>query len=116
MRTRPSSIVAVFALAAAFVTGCGAGGGGPMSPAADYAATPAREMQPSFAPPAQALAAPAPSTGSVAVAPAEPKGTEEYKDYGVNPVVDPAKDRLSTFAIDVDTASYSIARRKLIEG
>jgi Ca-activated chloride channel family protein len=52
----------------------------------------------------------------VAIPPAEPKGTEDYKDYGVNPVVDPAKDRLSTFAIDVDTASYAIARRKLIEG
>jgi Ca-activated chloride channel family protein len=42
--------------------------------------------------------------------------TEEYKDYGVNPAIDPAKDRLSTFAIDVDTASYSISRRKLLEG
>jgi Ca-activated chloride channel family protein len=43
-------------------------------------------------------------------------GTERYKDYGVNPVVDPAKDHLSTFAVDVDTASYAIARRKLLEG
>jgi Ca-activated chloride channel family protein len=53
---------------------------------------------------------------AIAVAPPEPKGTEDYRDYGVNPVVDPAKDRFSTFAIDVDTASYSITRRKLVEG
>src|SRR6185436_18907301 len=56
--------------------------------------------------------APAP----VAVAPQEATGTESYKDYGVNPVVDPQKDRFSTFAIDVDTASYAIARRKINEG
>jgi len=46
----------------------------------------------------------------------EPQGTEHYTDHGVNPVTDPAKDRHSTFAIDVDTASYAIARRKITEG
>src|SRR5262249_51793061 len=30
--------------------------------------------------------------------------------------IDPAKDRLSTFSIDVDTASYTFARRSLLEG
>lgn len=45
-----------------------------------------------------------------------PANTEHYTDYGVNPFVDAAQDKLSTFAIDVDTASYSIARRKLREG
>ena len=42
--------------------------------------------------------------------------TEEYKDHGVNPFVEASKDNLSTFSIDVDTASYTIARRKLNEG
>jgi Ca-activated chloride channel homolog len=117
MRTRFASIVALLLLDA-FATGCGAGGmasGAPMSPPGEYAVT-ASEMQPAFAPPGQYPASPAPSAGAVAIAPAEKKGTEDYKDYGVNPVVDPAKDRLSTFAIDVDTASYAIARRKLVEG
>lgn len=59
---------------------------------------------------------PPPPPAPIAVAPPEPQGTEDYRDYGVNPIVDPAKDRLSTFAIDVDTASYSIARRKIMEG
>lgn len=44
------------------------------------------------------------------------KNTEDYKDYGTNPMVDTAKDKLSTFAVDVDTASYAIARRKINSG
>jgi len=41
---------------------------------------------------------------------------ESYHDWGKNPWVDATKDHLSTFAADVDTASYTIARRKLDEG
>jgi Ca-activated chloride channel family protein len=54
----------------------------------------------------------------LAYATAEPMvaNTEAYADYGVNPFVDASKDRFSTFAIDVDTASYAISRRKLVEG
>jgi Ca-activated chloride channel family protein len=43
-------------------------------------------------------------------------GGEAYHDWGKNPWVETAKDHLSTFAADVDTASYTIARRKLTEG
>ncbi|HET7501260.1 MAG TPA: von Willebrand factor type A domain-containing protein, partial [Kofleriaceae bacterium] len=46
----------------------------------------------------------------------ERTGTEDYHDWGKNPWVDASKDHLSTFAADVDTASYTIARRKLNEG
>ncbi|MEK7485010.1 MAG: von Willebrand factor type A domain-containing protein, partial [Planctomycetota bacterium] len=46
---------------------------------------------------------------------AEEVNSEKYKDYGVNPYQDPKQDQFSTFAIDVDTASYTIARRKLNE-
>ncbi|MBN2494444.1 MAG: von Willebrand factor type A domain-containing protein [Deltaproteobacteria bacterium] len=42
--------------------------------------------------------------------------TEQYADHGVNGWVDTAADRLSTFAVDVDTAAYTIARRKLEQG
>jgi len=42
--------------------------------------------------------------------------TEQYVDHGVRQWVDTTKDKLSTFAVDVDTASYTIARRKLKEG
>ena len=41
---------------------------------------------------------------------------EEYTDYGINPFVKVKDDALSTFSIDVDTASYTIARRKINEG
>ncbi len=42
--------------------------------------------------------------------------SESYTDYGKNPMVHTAEDRLSTFAIDVDTASYAIARKKILTG
>jgi Ca-activated chloride channel homolog len=53
---------------------------------------------------------------SIAAAPSEAPGTEQYTDYGVNPETLATKDHLSTFAIDVDTASYTISRRKIREG
>ncbi len=46
----------------------------------------------------------------------EVNGTEQYTDYGTNQATDPSKDALSTFAIDVDTGAYTIARRKLNNG
>jgi hypothetical protein len=39
-----------------------------------------------------------------------------FKDYGVNPFLDTEDDNLSTFAMDVDTASYSVARRFIVDG
>lgn len=39
-----------------------------------------------------------------------------FEDYGYRDFVDTADDPLSTFALDVDTGSYSIARRWLDEG
>jgi Ca-activated chloride channel family protein len=39
-----------------------------------------------------------------------------FRDYGVNPFVDSFTDHLSTFALDVDTASYSVARRYVMDG
>jgi Ca-activated chloride channel family protein len=46
----------------------------------------------------------------------ERANTESYTDYGINDLVLTERDRYSTFSIDVDTASYSIARRKLQSG
>jgi Ca-activated chloride channel homolog len=49
-------------------------------------------------------------------APREPtRSTETYHDHGRNPWVSTSSDWLSTFAADVDTASYTLARRKLAE-
>jgi Ca-activated chloride channel homolog len=39
-----------------------------------------------------------------------------FQDYGVNPLIDTVEDHLSTFALDVDTGSYTIMRNYLREG
>lgn len=39
-----------------------------------------------------------------------------FQDYGVNPYTNAAEDHLSTFALDVDTASYTVARRYVMDG
>ena len=39
-----------------------------------------------------------------------------FKHYGVNPFIDTEDDHLSTFAIDVDSASYTVARRFVQDG
>ena len=39
-----------------------------------------------------------------------------FKDYGTNQFIDTTDDHLSTFGMDVDTASYSITRNYLREG
>ena len=39
-----------------------------------------------------------------------------FEDYGVNPFEDASEDNLSTFALDVDTASYTVARRYVNDG
>lgn len=39
-----------------------------------------------------------------------------FQNYGTNPFVATAQDNLSTFAIDVDTGSYTVARRYINDG
>ena len=39
-----------------------------------------------------------------------------FENYGVNPFIDTEDDHLSTFALDVDTGSYTIARRYVTDG
>ena len=45
-----------------------------------------------------------------------PPADNYFRDYGVNPYTDALEDHLSTFALDVDTASYSVARRYVMDG
>ncbi len=47
---------------------------------------------------------------------AKKNNTEEYKDHGVNALTNTADDKFSTFSIDVDTASYTISRKKINAG
>jgi len=46
----------------------------------------------------------------------ETSSGDSYKNHGINPFTATRTDRLSTFSVDVDTASYTLARRELMEG
>ncbi len=47
---------------------------------------------------------------------AEPYDMTIFQDYGTNAPVATAEDRFSTFAVDVDTGSYTIGRRFISDG
>jgi Ca-activated chloride channel family protein len=47
---------------------------------------------------------------------ASPYDGVTFDDPGINPIIDTDEDRDSTFAMDVDTASYTIARRFAADG
>jgi len=57
-----------------------------------------------------------PSTGGETEPNDEPYGDVFYENYGVNPFIDTEDDHFSTFAVDVDTASYTIMRRMVGDG
>ncbi len=59
---------------------------------------------------------PPPSTGGTHEPNDQPYGDVFYREYGVNPFIDTEDDHLSTFGLDVDTGSFSIARRYLDDG
>ena len=46
----------------------------------------------------------------------QPPRDMTFKDYGVNPFIDTEDDHLSTFGLDVDTASYTLARKYVTDG
>ena len=67
--------------------------------------------------PGHHLPTPAPVwRGPAATAATTPYPDVTYQDPGTNPWVDPARDGESTFGLDVDTASYTIAQRYVSEG
>ena len=43
-------------------------------------------------------------------------GQTTFEDYGLNPFVDPVRDGLSTFAVDVDTGAYTLMRAWVNDG
>jgi Ca-activated chloride channel family protein len=61
------------------------------------------------------LSAP-PSTGGTAEPNEAPVGDMFFRSTGVNPFIDTREDRLSTFALDVDTGSWSLTRSYLERG
>ncbi len=57
-----------------------------------------------------------PAHGGTSIVNGEPFDAMFFKHYGVNPFVDTEDDHLSTFAIDVDDASYVMTRSYLYRG
>lgn len=72
----------------------------------------------SYSAPAAESAAPAASmpAGGAYVAPSSGPTDMYFQDYGVRGFVNAAKDSLSTFAVDVDTGSYTLARNYVQDG
>ncbi len=106
-----------------FVTACGA----PATQAPSHAAPPADNYPAATEAPAQyfempaATQAPAYSPNQSAPSGQSPSHNNEpydmfFQDYGVNPSIDAEDDNLSTFALDVDTGSYTVMRNYLSDG
>ncbi|MCL4506838.1 MAG: von Willebrand factor type A domain-containing protein [Chloroflexi bacterium] len=143
---KPTNIISIIPLFAMLLAGCSAAAptGAPQAnqrtdqayPSAPTAAPAATSWMKAAATAAPAAIATAPAQAeSARVAPvptsvgsgsreapleypptATPPGDSTFKDYGVNPFVDTSRDHLSTFGLDVDTASYAMTRRFLSEG
>jgi Ca-activated chloride channel family protein len=94
---KPLLALAVVAIATAACSG------GSSAPGASYVPNPPAHHQPT-PPPWPDQPAPTPYDGVT------------FQDPGVNPYVDPVEDRTSTFGLDVDTASYTIAQRFVADG
>lgn len=99
MRNRP--LIAVVLAMAALVGACSADVSGDWT-----GPTPT-------SPPAAAPVAPTPT---LAPTNDEPYDAVYFDNPGVNPFIDTEDDPLSTFALDVDTGSYTVARRFLSDG
>ena len=111
--------VVPLALGALIATGCGSatsapGGGGGASAPPEHHTTDPGWWRPPPDPTPRAFPSAAPPAEPGATAAPYPDVT--FQDPGVNPFLDPTVDSQSTFAMDVDTASYSIAKRFLDDG
>jgi hypothetical protein len=90
------------------LAGCGESGSGAEYEVTDAAGTTTAEvaMAPPYLPPDDPYAAPY----------AAPAVTAQYPDAKPNPIKRTAEQAVSTFSIDVDTASYAVVRRFLKQG
>ena len=75
-----------------------------------------RQIRVTATPAPTALPSSEPVYGGESLPNDEPYDSTFFEHEGVNPFIDTEDDHLSTFAMDVDTASYSIARRYVNEG
>jgi Ca-activated chloride channel family protein len=104
MNKRKEIGLAVLVLIAMMVQACSAGEAitGEVMVEREYSAPPSQDYGPTY--------------GGLDPVNDEPYHDVFFEDYGVNPFIDTEDDQLSTFALDVDTGSYTIMRRYLRDG
>ncbi|MCY1076868.1 YfbK domain-containing protein [Archangium lansingense] len=71
---------------------------------------------PPSTPPSTSASPAAPPTERTTSLPQQPFSDMYFKSYGVNPTIDTEEERFSTFSVDVDRASYALARGYLERG
>ena len=128
MNTKRNALLAGILLLLLLTSACG-GAAATQAPAATSA--PNNYIEPAATEAPVAIEAPAstyvPSGNNVQAqnpltfgVPSQKSGSEPYdmffQDYGVNPSIDTEDDHLSTFALDVDTGSYTVMRNYLNDG
>jgi Ca-activated chloride channel family protein len=89
------------------------------APAPEMAPPPPLTVLPPPPPPKPEPPKPRPAPVPAEPAPAPPREDPSvmiFKDAGINPAIDTSKETLSTFALDVDTASYTLIRNYLSRG
>lgn len=127
MFTKHNALMAGILFLLLLTSACGAAPAATQAPAATEPST--HNYIPEEPAATEALATEAPAAGylpdtsvqnSSPSHPLPPANREPYdmffEDYGVNPSIDTEDDNLSTFALDVDTGSYTIMRNYLSEG
>ncbi len=128
MSTKHTPLIIGFTLILLLVSACGG------AQAREEPTAPVAPAEPAFPPEPfnqgePEMPAPTSSTREEAASPVQPvapgssafpKGNEPYdmffEDYGVNPIIDTEDDHLSTFALDVDTGSYTVMRNYINDG
>lgn len=104
----------MLALTACESTGSGSSGNQAMAPPPSPPPPPPPPMQAMASP--QLRAAPSPVAGYIAPPQQDIVDREQYEDFDANPVRRVSDEPVSTFSVDVDTASYSVMRRYLNDG
>lgn len=115
MKRRIFAFLSIFVLLG--LTACATATSATPYPAGPIAEEPRKSTLPPPAAAASEYEAPEPyAVPTIAVA-APNNGMDNYfQDYGVNPFTSTGRDNLSTFALDVDTASYEITRSYIEAG
>ncbi len=109
MKTQTRILTAILTLLAVLTSGCAA-----LRPAGMTAPTAAPTYRMEYEAPMDGAFGP--STGGTDEPNDQPYGDVFYENYGVNPRIDAEDDPYSTFAVDVDTASYTIMRQMISDG